>query len=130
MSIVLDASAAVEFLMRTAKGGRVAEGLVDEEVVAPEILDAEVLAWLRGQVLRGRIIADRARMVVEDLIALPLERISHRPLLRDAYALRDNVSAPDALYCAVAVLLGAPILTLDARLARAPLRGVEFDLIE
>jgi predicted nucleic acid-binding protein len=42
--VVIDASAAVEYLLQTSVGMRAAVLIDDADVAAPELLDAEVLA--------------------------------------------------------------------------------------
>jgi predicted nucleic acid-binding protein len=121
---VVDASAAVEFLLRTAVGLRIEPVLLRDRVLAPELIDAEVLAVLRREHVRGRLDAARAGEAVDDLAAWDLERVPHRPLLAAAWRLRHNVSAYDALYVAAAQLHQASVLTADGPLSRAA--GVEI----
>jgi predicted nucleic acid-binding protein len=121
---VVDASAAVEFLLRTSIGLRIETALLRDRVLSPELLDAEVLAVLRREHLRGRLAVQRARQAIDDLCAWPVERIPHRPLLTAAWRLRQNVSAYDAFYVAAAQLHHATVLTADGPLARAPGLGV------
>lgn len=124
MILVVDASAAVEYLLQTHLGLRVA-GVVDEaDLVAPELLDAEVLSVLRREVLGRRLAEGRAAEAVSDLRAWRLERLAHRPLLAEAWSLRGHVSAYDALYVAAARVRGAGLVTADGPLARAPALGV------
>lgn len=123
MRLVLDASVAVEYLLRTPLGIRLAERIEQSTLAAPELLDAEVLAVLRREVLAGRLAARRAAEALADLRDWDLERVPHRPLLVDAWALRANVTAYDALYLAVAVRYDAPVLTADGPLSRVPLSG-------
>ena len=124
MTLVVDASVAVEYLLRTSLGRKVALTLEASTLVAPELLDAEVLAVLRRAVLGGRLSEPRARAALADLAAWNVRRLSHTALLREAWALRRNVSAYDALYVAVARLLQATVLTADGPLSRAPSTGV------
>jgi predicted nucleic acid-binding protein len=120
MNVVIDASAAVEYLLRTAVGLRV-EGLTaDVNLFAPELLDAEVTAVVRRLVLRGKLRAARAVQALDDLVAWDIERISHRALVRDAWDLRQNVSAYDAFYLAAARRQSASVITSDGPLARIP----------
>jgi predicted nucleic acid-binding protein len=120
MNVVIDASAAVEYLLRTAVGLRV-EGLTaDVDLFAPELLDAEVTAVVRRLVLRGKLRAARAVQALDDLVAWDIERISHRALVRDAWDLRQNVSAYDAFYLAAARRQSASVITSDGPLARIP----------
>jgi predicted nucleic acid-binding protein len=60
----------------------------------------------------------RARQALRNLAALGLNLHAHGPLVPRAWALRANLSAYDAMYVALAEGLRAPLLTLDARLAR------------
>ena len=117
---VIDASATVEYLLESELGLQVAALILDARLIAPELLDAEVLSALRQETLRGRISEAEAVTALERLNDLPVERVSHQPYIRDAWELRHNVSAYDALYVAVARIYGATLLTADGRLARAP----------
>ena len=124
MNVVIDAAAAVEYLLRTALGRRVGELVEQAELLAPELLDAEVLAVLRRVVLAGRLDERRARQALDDLAAWPVRRLAHRPLLREAWSFRQNVTGYDALYLAAGRLYDATVLTADGPLARAPSGGV------
>lgn len=121
---VIDASAAVEYLLRTPLGSAVADVIGDTTLVAPELLDAEVLSAVRRGVLAGRLDLRRARMAIHDLSEWPIERLSHRELVRSAWEHRKNVSAYDAFYVAAAQVHDLPILTTDGRLSRASGLGV------
>jgi predicted nucleic acid-binding protein len=120
VKLVVDASVAVEYLLRTPLGRRVGLVLERATLVAPELLDAEVLSVLRRAVLGGRLAHARAREALDDLVAWPVRRLPHRPLLREAWALRHNASGYDALYLAAGRLHGARVLTADGPLARVP----------
>ena len=120
MRFVVDASVAVEYLLRTSLGRRAAEMLDGSALFAPELLDAEVLAVLRRLVLSRRLIAARAAEALEDLIAWDVTRLSHRELVARAWVHRHNVSAYDALYVSAAEARDAVVLTADGPLARAP----------
>ncbi len=116
---VIDASVAVEYLLKTPLGLTVAEIIEDALLVSPELMDVEVLSVLRRAVLRRRLDEMRARTAVNDLSHWPLYRIAHRELAPFAWRYYQNVSAYDAFYVAVAHLHGIPLLTADGRLARA-----------
>ena len=120
MSYVIDASAGVEFLLRTPVGHAVEAAIGDALLHAPELFDAEVLAVLRRETLAGRLGATRALLALDALRAWDLDRAPHRGLLADAWSLRHNVSADDALYLALARRLGATVLTADGPLSRIP----------
>ena len=120
MNIVVDASAAFEFLLRSEIGLRVAGIVADADLFAPELLDVEVTAVLRRHVLRGELGEKRAAQALEDLVAWDLERISNRELVRQAWELRDNVTAYDGVYLAAARRHNASVITADGPLARIP----------
>ena len=116
---VVDASVAVEYLLRTPVGESVAELLEGAVLLAPELMDAEVLSVLRRAVLHGHLAEARALLAVDDLVHWPVERISHRNLAPIAWQYHRNLSAYDAFYVATARTHDLPLLTTDARLARA-----------
>lgn len=120
--IVLDASAVVELLLGTAAGVAVAERIADpdESLHAPHLLSVEVAQVLRRLTASGQLTARRGHDAMEDLADLPLERYDHEPLLGRMWALRSHLTAYDSTYIALAEGLGAPLLTLDRRLATAP----------
>jgi predicted nucleic acid-binding protein len=124
LRLVVDASTAVEYLLRTPIGTALAERLASADLAAPELIDVEVLAVLRRLVRSKRVDGPRAEKALEDLRDWDLERVAHRTLLADAWAVRENVSGYDAFYVALARRLGVSLLTADGPLSRAPLAGV------
>jgi predicted nucleic acid-binding protein len=127
---VVDASVLVEFL----SGGEhreAAEHAIGRErwVWAPALVDAEVGNALRRQVRSKEISAQKAGAALEDLLEMRLQRVSHRNLVERAWQLRENMSFYDALYVALAEGLGAPLLTLDKKLARVPGVRAEVELV-
>jgi len=120
--MVVDASAVVELLLRTPVGQRVEARLLDRptSLHAPALLDVEVAQVLRRYEARGALGAARGAMAVALLQGFPLTRHPHAPLLTRLWALRDNLTAYDATYVALAEALGAVLVTCDPRLARAP----------
>ena len=121
---VVDASVAVEYLLKTPLGLTLADTLENQSLVAPELIDAEVLSVLRRSVLRGALEQTRAEIVVESLAYWPVRRVSLRDLVSVAWQHYHNVTAYDAFYVAVARAYGIPLLTADGRLARAPDLGI------
>ena len=121
---VVDASAAAEYLLRTPLGLKVANIIEDGFLLAPELLDVEVLSVLRRAVLRRQLNEQRALRAVEDLMDWPIDRIPHRSLVWAAWQHRNNVSAYDAFYVAAARLSNALLITADGPLARAPSLGI------
>ena len=121
---VIDASVAVEYLLKTPTGLALADLVERAALIAPELLDAEVLSALRGAVLGGRLDEGLALTALDDLAAWPVDRLPNRTLARLAWRHLHNVSAYDALYVAAARANDAILLTADGRLSRAPGLGV------
>ena len=119
--LIVDASCLYEVLADTERAERVRARLAsDPEQAAPHVIDVEVLSMVRRDRMLGRLDATAARQAIEDLRDWPGERFSHGGLLERAWELRENVRAWDAVYVALAEALDATLLTLDARLGRAP----------
>lgn len=129
--IVLDASAAVEVLLQTAVGAPLAGRLLapGESLHAPHLLDIEVTQVLRRFAARGELSDPRAREALRDLADLPVERYPHEILLPRVWALRENLTAYDAVYVALAEALGATLLTRDARILRAPGHQARIEVV-
>jgi predicted nucleic acid-binding protein len=127
VTIVPDASIAVELLLRTPLGENLARRLKGATLVAPGLIDCEVLAVLRKLVLKKEIRDDRAGAALDDLSLWQVRRLGGTDLLREAWSLRHNVSAYDAFYIAAARLYDAQVLTADGPLARAPRLGVVIE---
>ena len=118
--IVVDASLLAVALGDDGTDGRHArERLSGETLVAPEVVDLEVVSVWRRHVAAKLMPARRAASAVADLADLPLRRSSHQPLLDRIWELRHVVTPYDAAYIALAEALGAVLLTADARLSRA-----------
>ena len=120
--IVVDASAVVEFLLGGPRGRAVEGLLVSEEgrIQAPAILDAEVMQALRRLNAAGIVREPRGRAASEILQELPVKRHPTTPLIPRLWELRENITAYDAAYVALAEALSCPLITLDSRLAQAP----------
>jgi predicted nucleic acid-binding protein len=129
--IVLDASAAVEVLLQTEAGIALTGRLLAPETSlhAPYLLDVEVAQVLRRFALRGELEPDRARQALEDLADLPVERYPHEILLPRIWALRENLTAYDATYVTLAEILGATLLTRDARISRASGHSARVEVV-
>jgi predicted nucleic acid-binding protein len=119
--IVLDASAAVDWLLQTPAGQRIEKRIYSrpESLHAPHLLDLEVAQVLRRLAREGTISARRADEAVDDLLRLRLARYPHFVFLPRVWHLRHNLSAYDVAYVALAEELDAPLLTRDSRLASA-----------
>ena len=91
-----------------------------ESVHVPHLLDVEVLSVLRHHTLRRVLARERGATALQDLENIKMSRYPHTSLLGRIWELRDNLTAYDAAYVALAEALGAPLITKDERLARAP----------
>jgi predicted nucleic acid-binding protein len=130
--IVVDASALLEFLLQTSIGVRVEERIFRDadELHAPHLVDVEVVQGLRRLVRMGEVSSGRADEAIVDLADLDLHRHPHVDLLGRAWKLRDNVSAYDAMYVALAEALEATVVTCDRPMAKAPGRGTRIEVID
>ena len=130
--IVVDASALLEFLLQTPLGARVEARLYrdQDEFHAPHLADVEVTQALRRLVRTGELSAVRASEAIEDLADLDLHRHAHLDLLGRAWRLRENLTAYDAMYVALAEALDAVLVTCDMPLAKAPGHRVAVEAIE
>jgi predicted nucleic acid-binding protein len=128
--IVLDASAAIDWLLQTAAGRDIQERIYSraESLHAPHLLDLEVAQVLRRLVREGGVSVPRADQAIRDLLDLRVTRYPHVVFLTRIWRLRDNFSAYDAAYLALTEKLGATLITRDARLATACARLVSAEL--
>ena len=128
--IVLDASAAIDWLLQTAAGQQIETRIYSrsESLHAPHLLDLEVAQVLRRFAREATVSAQRADQALQDLLSLRLTRYPHFVFLPHIWWLRHNLSAYDAAYVALTEKLGATLVTRDARLAASSIRGVSIEL--
>jgi len=129
---VLDASAVVDFIRDAAESQVVLDLVADEscDIFVPHLCDLEVLSALCARVRRSEMAPQYAKEALSLYEAMPLKRVGHLPLLDRAFALRDNFSAYDAAYVALAEAVGAPLVTADKRLAEAVRRFTGVEVVE
>ena len=129
--IVVDASAMTEFLLQTPLGSRVEARLFrdGDEFHSPHLLEVEVVQALRRLVRAGDVLADRAQEALDDLAEFDFRRHSHIHFLNRAWELRDNLTAYDAMYIALAEAIDAPLVTCDGPLAATPGHAVRIEVI-
>ncbi len=128
--IVLDASAAIDWLLQTAAGQRIENRIYarGESLHAPHLLDIEVAQVLRRLVREATVSVQRADQAIQDLLNLRVTRYPHFVFLPLIWRHRHNLSAYDAAYVALTGKLGATLIPRDARLASASARGVSVEL--
>jgi predicted nucleic acid-binding protein len=114
---VVDASAALSALLNA---GPARQALADERLHVPHLIDSEVASGLRRKVIAHSVGPDDAWRALDTWRRLGMTRYAVFSLLDRVWALRDNLSAYDVSYVALAEHLTCTPLTADGRLARAP----------
>lgn len=128
--IVLDASAAIDWLLQTPAGQRIETRIYShrESLHAPHLLDLEIGQVLRRLVRESLLSSHRADQAMQDLLYLRVNRYPHYLLLPRIWQLRHNLSAYDAAYIVLAEKLSAPLITCDAVLGSAPGHAAQVEL--
>ena len=101
----------------------------DRSLAAPDLLRLEAMSVFRRQLANDHLTMKQAENALQDLLDLPLVVYPTAPLLRRGWELRDNVTAYDSCYVALAEALGCPLVTADQRLASAPGTRCQFDVV-
>jgi predicted nucleic acid-binding protein len=119
---VIDASALVFALTgKTPDAANLRNLLLSSECHAPHLIDAELGNALRRRARAGDVTADQAGVALRVAGDVIDHRYPHLGALAElAWSWRDSMSFYDALYVALAVRLGVPLMTGDRRLSRAP----------
>ena len=118
--IVVDASCLYEVVIDSPRAETIrGRPAVEPAQAAPHIVDVEVFSLIRRDYLAGTVDDTLASLAVDDLRSWPGERFGHRALLPRAWELRHGIRGWDAAYVALAEVLDATLITLDARLAAA-----------
>jgi len=121
MTRVVDASVVISALVATDDRSTWAEEqCVGDALVAPHLLPAEVASQLRRSAASGLLPQEIAALALDDLADLAITYYGAEPHLARIWELRDNLTAYDAWYVALAESLQAPLATLDLQLASAP----------
>ena len=128
--IVVDASVIVTALADDGPdGSRARSRLRGEQLLAPHLIDLEVLSAWRRLTSAGHLSAARAQQAVDDLKQMRIRRVEHRVLLDRCWRLRDNLTTYDAAYVALAEHVDAVLVTADAKLANAPGTTCVFEVL-
>lgn len=119
--LVVDSSAVLAALVARDPAPELVERLAnDGDLHAPHLIDTEVLHALRRMLRRSQVSAERAHDARTDFADLTLVRYPHEPLNDRVWELRENLTAYDATFVALAEALDVPLVTCDARLTAAP----------
>lgn len=128
--IVVDTSALVAALAEDPAPQAIDRRLAaDSDLHAPHLLDVEFVHALRAMVRRGRLTAARAETAFIGFDALAITRYPHVGLRERMWQLRENLTAYDASFVALSEALVVPLITGDARLARADGHHAEIELL-
>jgi predicted nucleic acid-binding protein len=129
VTLVVDASTVAAALVDAGPAGRWAAFVFGrDDLAAPHLMPVEVANFLRRSVLAGDLSADAASLAHRDLVDLRVELYPYEPHGNRVWELRGNLTAYDAWYVALAEAVDAPLVTLDARIARASGPRCEFRL--
>lgn len=127
---VLDTSAAIDYLLGDGAATQVQALLAEAApAAAPDLLVFEVLSVLRRYVARGELSENRALGAVDDLGDLAVELFPTLPLRGRVFDLRHNLTAADALFVALAEVLGERLATKDRALADAAREHAGIDVL-
>ena len=128
--LVVDASVIAPAIADAGPDGdRCRARIRGQSLAAPDLLRLEAMSVFRRQVANGALTSKQAAEALEDLLSLPLVVYPTAPLLRRGWELRDNVSAYDSCYLALAEALDCPLVTADKRLTNAPGPRCTFEVL-
>lgn len=120
MTLVVDSSFVVAALTDRGPDGQWAESLIAvEPLAAPHLMQAEVANILRRSAMAGDLSVAEAGLAHSDLLRLRVELFAYAAFASRTWQLRENVTVYDAWYVGIAEGIGAPLATLDLRLAAA-----------
>jgi len=129
VTVVVDASVIVAALVDGGSDGEWAQSeLAHEDLVAPHLMPVEAANILRRAVLARDLSVDVAALAHADLVRLRVDLFPYEPHAERVWKLRDNLTAYDGWYVALAEALGLPLVTLDRRVARASGPRCDFRL--
>jgi predicted nucleic acid-binding protein len=128
--LVVDASVIAPAVVDGGPDGEMCRARIKgQSLAAPDLLRVEAVSVIRRRLPAGGLTEKQATHAIGDLLSLPIAVYPTAALLRRVWELRDNVTAYDACYVALAEALRCPLVTADRRLAKAPGTRCEFDLV-
>ena len=129
MTVVIDASVLFEFLIGGGSVSVISETLIEDNAIAPDLVNSEVCSVLNKAERRKLISSERAQQAVDDLTASPIRRVSTSMLMQSAWSFRKNITIYDGCYVALAQELDIPLITTDEHLAKVAKKFIEVDLL-
>lgn len=129
--IVIDASLAFEISIATKDGAALSARLTTEAglLVAPDVIELEFLQTLRRFLRQGQIDRERAANAIGNFADMAIERFPHAPLRARIWELRDNLTAYDGAYFALAELLDTPLWTRDEKFRSVPGHAARVEIL-
>ncbi len=124
VAIVIDACALAEVVARSERASQVEALFGGQPLIAPDLINCEVLSVLRGWLARSLIDSPSAARAVRNLTTAPIRRFTTSPMVDEMWSLRHHLTPYDACYVVLARRTGAALLPLDQRLMHAPALGV------
>ena len=119
--LVVDASVLAPVVADAGSDGLRFRGRLRGEVaVGPDLLRVEVTSVVRRHANTGQLTPEQADAAIGDLLDFPITVFPTAPLLRRVWELRQNLTAYDGCYVALAEAVDSPLVTADRRLANAP----------
>ena len=117
--LILDASAAVDIVVRSPQTSVLLRLIESERLFAPHLMYTEAISAV-GRLERAQVLtADQASTAIAELIRLPVRTVWSPDWVTMSWERRDWLRFSDAIYVAAAERLGAQLLTTDQRMARA-----------
>ena len=129
-AVVVDSSLVVDLIAGVPGVVDAASRFGNVQFHAPYLIDLEYVSSLRSKLFQRRISAAEAAHMLDMFLSVPIIWHPHRPFLARVWQLRDNINPYDACYVALADLLDIPLLTRDARLARASGHAARIEYID
>ena len=129
--IVLDASIVVHVCIDSEDGDDVLKQIFDQPtaLAAPDVISLEFIQVMRRYVRIGRMTLEQSQFAFTSFDRLGLNIYAHATLRDRIWSLRDNLTAYDAAYFALAEQLGAPLWTRDRKFAEIPNHAVEVKIL-
>ena len=118
----MDASLLLGFVLRWQGAADIFSNLlsIDNIIAIPEVTDLEIANALRKNLNLKLLSADSAENAIQFYQSLDLERYSHQSLLPRIWQLKQNMTAYDAAYVALAEAHNAELWTADQKFSRTP----------
>lgn len=123
--VVVDAGVLSAVLFDEAEGPAALRQIAGMTLHAPQLIDYEIASAALAKARAG--LGDIAAQGLSDYKVLALERVWVEPVAQAALAMSYRITSYDAAYLWLAAALQAPLVTFDAKLARAARRHLGSD---